>query len=162
MSDDQTQAIGKALGRIPQSLYVMTSHFEDRMRGVMVSWVQQAGFNPPMVMVALGKGRPIVPLLHDSRGFAICQIAPNDRLVMRRFAGGKDAGDNPFEAIDLMRSTTGSPILKRALSYLDCELIRHIDVDGDHDIYIGLVREGNILNGDGEPIIHLRDSGLHY
>jgi len=162
MSNDRQNAIGKALGRLPGSLFVMTSHYEDRMRGVMVSWVQQAGFNPPMIMVALAKGRPIVPLLHDSHGFALCQIAKDDRLVVRRFAAGKDAGDNPFEGIELIKAATGSPIIKRSLAYLDCELIRHIDVDGDHDVYVGLVRDGNILNGDNEPIVHLRDTGMHY
>jgi flavin reductase (DIM6/NTAB) family NADH-FMN oxidoreductase RutF len=162
MGEDRKEAIGKALGRIPGSLFIMTSHFEERMRGVMVSWVQQAGFKPPMVMIALSKGRPIVPLIHDSHGFALCQIAPDDKLLMRRFGSGKDAGDNPFEAIDIMKSVSGSPIIKRSLAYLDCELVRHIDVDGDHDIYVGIVRDGNLLGDKADPIVHLRKSGMHY
>lgn len=161
MTEDRKERIGKALGRVPQSLYVMTSQFEDRALGVMVSWVQQVGFDPPMVMVALGKGRPIIPLLHDSHGFAICQIAKSDKLTLRRFAKGADDWENPFDGIEIIRSETGSPIVKKSLAYLDCELVRHLDVEGDHDLYIGLVRDGDRL-ADEEPIVHLRESGLHY
>lgn len=161
MSEDRKQRIGRALGRVPQSLYVMTSQFEERATGVMVSWVQQAGFDPPMIVAALSKGRPIIPLLHDSHGFAICQIARSDKLTMRRFAKGAEEWDNPFDAIDIFRSVTGSPIIRNSLAYLDCQLVRHLDVEGDHDLYIGLVRDGDLML-DEEPIIHLRDTGLHY
>jgi flavin reductase (DIM6/NTAB) family NADH-FMN oxidoreductase RutF len=161
MSEDRKQRIGRALGRVPQSLYVMTAQFEERATGVMVSWVQQAGFDPPMIVAALGKGRPIIPLLHDSHSFAICQIARSDKLTMRRFAKGAEEWDNPFDAIDVFRGETGSPIIRSSLAYLDCALVRHLDVEGDHDLYVGLVRDGDLML-DEEPIIHLRDSGLHY
>jgi len=161
MTEPDRKKIGKALGRIPQSLYIMTSHFEDRMRGVMVSWVQQVAFEPPMVSVSLSKGRPIVPLLHDSHAFALCQIAPTDKLTIKRFGGG-DAGDNPFETMDVFKAATGSPIIRRSLAYLDCELVRHFDVDGDHDIYIGLVRAAEQLKEDEEPIVKLRSDGFSY
>ncbi|MFA7236560.1 MAG: flavin reductase family protein [Phycisphaeraceae bacterium] len=160
MKDDSKTRIGLAMGRIPQSIYVMTSHFEDRMRGVLVTCVQQMAHEPPMIMVALPKGRPIIPLIHDSHSFALCQIARNDKLTLRRFSPHIDAGDNAFEALETTRGITGSPILKKALAYLDCELVRHIDVDADHDIYVGLVRDGNLLQHADETIVQLRDNGL--
>lgn len=161
MTEDRKQRIGKALGRVPQSLYVMTAQFEDRAMGVMISWVQQVGFDPPMVMAVLGKGRPIIPVLHDAHAFAICQIAKDDKLTLRRFAKGADDWENPFDGIDIFRAATGSPIISKSLAYMDCELVRHLDVEGDHDLYIGLIRDGDKLI-DEEPIIHLRDTGLHY
>ncbi len=161
MTDTATRQIAKALGLIPASIYIMTSYFEDHCRGVLVSWVQQVAFEPPMVMVALAKGRPIVPLLHDSHAFALCQVAEDDKLTLKRFSKPSDPHDDLFEGLDTFRGPTGSPILRRALAYMDCELIRHIDVDGDHDLYIGLVREAKVLN-KSEPIIRLRDNGMKY
>ena len=163
MTNDVTNSIASALGRIPGSLFVMTSHFEDRTRGVMVSWVQQLSTEPPMVMVALPKGRPIVPLLHDSHAFALCQVSVDDKLTQKKFYNGVDAGDNPFEAMDVHRGVTGSPIMSRALAYLDCELIRHLDVDGDHDIYVGLVRDGKVnIPEDEQVVVRLRENGQHH
>lgn len=161
MAETSTSQIGKVLGRIPASLYVMTSHFENHTRGVLVSFVQQVGFVPPMVMVSLSKGRHIVPLLHDSHAFALCQIAEDDRLALKRFSKPADPNEDVFDGMDTFRAPTGSPILAKSLTYMDCELVRHIDVECDHDLYIGLVREAKILH-KGEPIVRLRDNGLKY
>lgn len=161
MTEDRQNGIARALGRIPQSLYIMTASHEERMRGVMVSFVQQMGFDPPLISVALAKGRPIVPLLHDAHSFAVCQISPADKLLMKRFAGGIDAGENPFDGLKLRRGLTGAPILERALAYLECDLVRHIDVEADHDLYIGMVRAGDRLRED-EVNIRLRENGLRY
>jgi len=158
--DRQTkQRIGEALGRIPQSIYILTSHYEDQTRGMLVSWVQQVSFDPPMVMVAVSKGRSIVPLLHDSHSFALCQIAEHEKLMLRKFADPDE--EAPFEGLGTHRGVTGSPILDRALAYLDCQMIRHLDIDGDHDIYVGLVRDGARLRED-DIVVRLRENGFQY
>lgn len=160
MGEGGREKIERAMGRIPGSVFVMTSKFEDRARGVRVHWVQRASVSPPMIMVALPKGRPIIPLLHDSHAFAVCQVAATDKLTQKKFAHNVDAGDNPFEAIETRRAVTGSPILSRALAYVDCDLVRHIDVDGDHDIYVGLVRDGDLLiDSDDGVIVRFADIG---
>jgi flavin reductase (DIM6/NTAB) family NADH-FMN oxidoreductase RutF len=164
--DKETRlSIGKALGRIPQSLYIMTSAYEHRQRGVLVSWVQQAGFDPPMVVTVLRKGRDIVPLIHESHRFALCQVCEDDRLTLKKFAESPRAGqrrdDDPLAGIETFRKTTGAPIIKKALSFLECELIRHVDIDGDHDLYVGLVRDGGLLH-DVPVHVHLRDDGFKY
>lgn len=153
--------MGKALGRIPASLYVLTSRHQHRKRGVMVSWVQQVAFEPPMVMLALQKGRPIIPLIQESRAFAICQIARDDKLCFKKFAGPSN-DENPFEGIEAGRSLTGSPVVATCLSYLDCTLIRHIDFEADHDLYIGLVVEGKVLKPGEDATVHLRKDGFKY
>lgn len=164
--DKETRlAVGKALGRIPQSLYVLTSAFEHRQRGVLVSWVQQAGFEPPMVVAGLRKGREIVPLIHESRTFALSQVCEDDKLTLKKFAGPSGPGhrldDDPLAGIDTFRKATGAPILKKALSFLECELIRHVDIDGDHDLYVGLIRDGGLLH-DVPVTIRLREDGFKY
>ena len=153
--------IGHVLACIPQSIYVMTAEHEQRQRGVMVSWVQQAGFDPPMVLVALRKGNDIVPLIHDSRCFALSQIVEDDRLAWKKFSHRPADDDNPLDAFEIERRVTGAPILKRAAAFMDCTLIRHLDIDGDHDLYVGLIRDGQVY--DAESItIRLRNDGFAY
>ena len=164
--DKETRdGIGKALGRIPQGLYILTACFEHRRRGVMVSWVQQASFDPPMVLVALRKGRDIVPIIHEAHAFALSQVCEDDKLTLRKFTEPRRAGyrrdDDPLAGIETMRRATGAPIIKKSLSFLDCELVRHIDVDGDHDLYVGLIRDGGNLH-DGHVTVRLREDGFKY
>lgn len=156
------RGIGQALGGIPQGLYILSAAHEMRCRAVMVSFVQQAGFAPPTVVVALNKGRDIVPLIHDSHAFALSQIAEDDRLLLKKFADRRQgADDGPLDGMETFKKATGSPILCRAVGYLDCRLVRHIDVDSDHDLYVGHVLSGGLLN-KGKVSVRLRTNGFKY
>lgn len=164
------QRVGVVLGRIPQGRYIMTAKYEKRERAVLVSWVQQASFNPPMVLVALHKERDIGPLIHESHAFALNQVAAEDRLTIKRFTAPAprrppddedDNADHPLQAMSTLRKATGSPILAKAMCYMDCDLVRHVDVDGDHDLYVGQIRDAGVLH-DGEIPVHLRDNGFQY
>lgn len=162
------RSVGKALGCIPQGMYVLTASYERRVRAVLVSWVQQVSFEPPMIAVALSKGRSIVPLIHESHCFALNQIAQEDKLAMKTFMGngrgrprnGK-SDSSPLDAMEVVRKVTGAPVLTRAQAYFDCELVRHLDFDADHDLYIGAIRDGAILNG-GNVTVRLREDGMKY
>ena len=155
------QGIGAAIGRIPSGLFVLTARHEDRRTGMLCSWVQQACFEPPMIVVAVGKGRPIMPLISESRKFGLCQLPKGEKVILRKFAGGIDPSQDPFLGFELVHQTvTGVPILAHALAYLECELTCHMDVEGDHDLFVGLVRAGNFH--EGEPHVHLRENGFKY
>ena len=160
--DDATlEKLGKAIGRVPSGLFIMTARHEDRRTGMLVSWVQQVCFKPPMVSVAVAKGRSIMPLLSESRQFGLCQLPTDDRIFMRKFAKGVALGEDPFLGFDLIEdSVLGLPLLAGSAAYLECELTCHMDVEGDHDIFVGKVHAGDVLQG--EPMIHLRETGLTY
>ena len=160
--DPLHDAIGGAIGRIPSGLFILTARYEDRRTGMLVSWVQQVSFKPPMVCAVIGKGRPIMPLISESRQFGLCQLPKDDKILLRKFASGIDNNEDPFLGFDLLTNTRiGAPILAQSLSYLECEVATHIDVEGDHDLFVGRVISGAKLS-DTEPFIHLRDSGFKY
>ena len=160
--DDQTMKnIGAALGRIPSGLFIMTCQHEDHRTGMLVSWVQQTCFKPPMISVAVAKGRPIMPVLSESRTFGMCQLPVDDKLILRKFAKGVDLTEDPFLGFDLLdESSLGVPLLAGCVAYLECELACHMDVEGDHDLFVGKVRAGKLMGGD--PSIHLREHGFNY
>jgi len=161
LSEQALAEVSKALGRIPSGLFVLTARHEDRRMGILASLVQQVCFNPPMVCVAIAKGRPIMPLISESRRFAVCQMAKGDKILMRKFAAPVVQGDDPFLGFELLpRTTLNLPVLAGAMAFLECEVTCHIDVDGDHDLFIGSVRNGGAK--DGDPFVHLRDDGLKY
>ena len=155
------EGIAAAIGRIPSGLFILTAAFEDRRGGMLVSWVQQACFKPPTISVSIAKGRPIMPLISDSRQFGLCQLAKGPSVILRKFMSAPDQGEDPFLGFDLRSDTvTNAPILSNVLSYMECELTCHMDVEGDHDIFVGRVCAGQ-FNG-GMPRIHVRESGLKY
>src|SRR5690554_6461350 len=105
MDEVTKQAIGAALGRIPSGLFILTAQYEDRRAGMLASWVQQVCFEPPMICVAVGKGRPIMPLISESRSFGLCQIADGERVMLRKFASGSELGEDPFLGFEMVQDT---------------------------------------------------------
>jgi len=159
-TEDQLADLAQAIGRIPSGLFVLTAAHEDHRAGMLVSWVQQLCFEPPMISVAVGKGRPIMPLISESRRFGLCQLAEDDKLLLRKFAGGGDDGDNdPFLGLELAGAAV--PVLAASMSHLECELACHLDVEGDHDLFVGRVCSGRVTR-NADPKVHIRRNGMRY
>jgi len=159
---DETRAgIGAAIGRIPSGLFILTARHEDRAAGMLASWVQQVSFDPPAVAVSVAKGRVIMPLISESHQFGLCQLPVGEKIAVRKFASGSDPAEDPFLGFEMMQDTvTHVPILAHVMSYMECEVRCHVDIEGDHDLFIGTVVGGKYL--EGEPWVHLRKDGFGY
>ena len=144
--------LSQAIGQIPSGLFILTAAYNGSRSGVLVAWVQQCSTEPPLVMAAVSTAMPVVPLIRDSRTFALCQVSAEDRLLARKFDHTVMDLEDPFLSLPVTPSPNGAPILQHALSWLDCEVIRHIDLDSDYGLYVGRVRHGGMLNG-GKPAI---------
>ena len=147
-----------AFDQIPCGLFLLTSAYEGFRSCVLARWVQQCSLNPPLVMVALPKGSPVEPLIRDSHCFALCQIPDCDRFLARKFSTMPDRSEDPFDTLATFCAPSGSPVVQRAMSYLDCEVVRHVELESDCRLYVGEVRHGARL-GHGRPVIHLGGNG---
>jgi len=162
LTDADRKAIGASLGRIPSGLFIVTAAHEDRRLGMVAGWVQQVCFEPAMVSVSIGKGRPIMPLISESRRFALCQLGEADRLLLRKFSKPEEMGEDPFLGQELIQGKLHPlPVLAGSASYLECELACHMDFEGDHDLFVGIIR-GAGAKADAKPMIHLREDGFAY
>jgi len=146
--------LAQAIGQIPSGLFILTAAYNGSRSGVLVEWVQQCATEPPLVMAAVSTEMPVVPLIRDSRSFALCQVSAEDRLLARLFDHTIVDREDPFLSLPVTVSPNGAPILQHALSWLDCEVIRHMDLESDYGLYVGRVHNGGMLNG-GKPAIRV-------
>ena len=160
--DEAKRGIAQPLGKVPSGLFILTARHEDKTAGMLASWVQQVCFAPPMVSVAIAKGRSIMPLISGSRKFGLCQLRKSEKVIHRKFSShGTDLSEDPFLGFEMASDTALSlPILAQCLSYLECVVACHIDVEGDHDLFVGQVMAGRY--NQGKPWIHVRDDGFVY
>jgi len=158
MSAVEDNDLINAFDQIPCGLFLLTSAYEGFRSCVLARWVQQCSLNPPLVMVALPKGSPVEPLIRDSHCFALCQIPDRDRFLARKFSIMPERSEDPFDTLATSCAPSGSPVVQRALSYLDCEVVRHVELESDCRLYVGEVRHGAMLNS-GRPVIHLGGNG---
>lgn len=137
-----------ALARLgAPAVCIMTAAFDDTRTGVRVLTVQQCATEPVLLCVAVRKGHSIEPLIRDSRHFGLCVVKPDDRLVIRKFPedSDPDAAD-PFDAFTTLRFKSAAPIIGRSIAAFDCEVVRHFDLEADHELYVGSIHEARVLN----------------
>jgi flavin reductase (DIM6/NTAB) family NADH-FMN oxidoreductase RutF len=145
-----------AVRQLPSGAFIITAAHEGKRAGMLVHWVQPCADEPLLICIAARKGHRIEPLIRDSHAFAVCRIDPEDKLVCRKFAGnawtaGRDESGDAFDSIGYETLVTGSPVLKRSIVALDCEVVRHFDLEADHELYIGHVLGARVYPVDGVP-----------
>jgi flavin reductase (DIM6/NTAB) family NADH-FMN oxidoreductase RutF len=149
LSRRRVEGLDQALALIPSGSFVLTAAHDDCRSGTLVQWVQRCAESPAMVVVALRKGHPIEPLIRDSRAFCLNLLREGEVLLRRKFETGHTQGDDPFVSLPATQAPSGSPVLLRAVAYVDCELMRHLDIESDFEVYIGLVKQTRILQVSG-------------
>ena len=161
ISEEQKQTVGKALGKIPSGVYILTASHGGESMVMMASWVQQAAFEPPAVSIAMARGRPIARLIDASKKMALSVIPESDTSLMKRYARGVKEGEDPFAGVETFQTPGGVPAMKSALAWLECRLIHTADFGGDHDLLVAEVVAGNVLH-EGRAFAHQRGNGFHY
>jgi len=162
VSDELKLTVGKALGRIPSGVFILTAERDGQPLAMMASWVQQVAFVPPSVSVAIAKERPAhAALSKPGSTFGLSVVPEGDTSLMKKYARGIQDGANPFEGVQIARAASGTIYLPDALAYLDCRVSKLLDFGGDHDLFIADVVAGKALK-DGSSFTHLRGNGFHY
>jgi flavin reductase (DIM6/NTAB) family NADH-FMN oxidoreductase RutF len=92
-----------------------------------------------MILVAMEKGHPLSPLIRDSRTFALSLLDPNERLLQRVFGPDRRIGEDPFLTYPHKVGMLGAPIVTRATAWFDCEVVRHLDMETNFELYVGVV-----------------------
>lgn len=160
-TDEQKLPIGKALGRIPSGVFVLTAAHEGVRMAMLASWLQQAAFEPPAISIAIAKDRPIADLIRKSLLLAVSIVPENDKSLMKRYARGVKDGEDPFAGVAVSQSPAGVPVLSDALGWIEAKLIKACDFGADHEILIAQVTAGQLLL-EGTAFTHQRGNGFHY
>jgi len=159
MDETTRDQIAKALGRIPSGCCILTARGGGRRTGMLASWLQQAAFDPPMVSVAVNKGRPIVKLIEESGGFVANLLGENPGPMFRHFGRGFTLEEDAFAGLSVEEVPGGVAIPDR-IAWLSA-MIRHRCDAGDHWLLVAEVIAAEA--GDGpSPYVHIRRNGLSY
>jgi flavin reductase (DIM6/NTAB) family NADH-FMN oxidoreductase RutF len=149
-----------ALGRVPSGIFILTACRDNAETGILASWVQQCGFNPLMISVAIRADRFLVNWLAEGTGFTLNILDDSQTDMIVHFGRGFGPDDDAFAGLPVTRADCKAPVLEEALAYLDCQVEQRY-TPGDHVLVIGQVVGGRMLN-EGHPMVHIRKNGSHY
>lgn len=157
---EQPPPFDPMLGRVPSGIFILTAAHQGQSTGMLTSWAMQAGFDPPMLTVAVKQGRYVCDWLAAGAPFVLNVVGKGDKHLLKHFARGFEPGQPAFEGLEANHSSHGVPWLASAIGYLECEPAGHVD-SGDHRVFLARVI-GGAHTSDDPPMVHIRKSGKHY
>jgi flavin reductase (DIM6/NTAB) family NADH-FMN oxidoreductase RutF len=157
MSASQLEAV---LGRVPSGLFVLTIAHEAGESGMLASWVMQAGFQPPMLTVAVKQGRYVSDWLTTRAPFVLNLLRDDQKSLLSHFGRGFEPGEAAFTGLNIHHTADRVPVLSDSLGYLECRPKSHVD-SGDHRIFLAEIVAGHLAS-EGQPYVHIRKNGMRY
>ena len=148
------------LGRLPSGIYILTIGSGQRATGMLASWVMQAGFEPPMVTVAVKLGRYVCDWISEGQPFVLNVVGESQPSLLKHFGRGFEPDEEAFDGLEISHCPRGVPILSESVGHLECEPAGHAD-SGDHRIFLARIVRGGPAS-DEAPMVHIRKSGAHY
>ena len=159
LSEEEHNSIAAAIARIPSGCSILTAGNESRATGTLVSWVQQASFEPPSITVGLKRGRPIVELVDAAGCFLLNVIGDDPSTMFKHFGKGFSLDEEAFDGLTV-RCTEFGPAIESCVAHLGCRVTAKVPI-GDHDLYAAEVAAAGVVEG-ARPYTHLRRSGKTY
>ena len=147
----------KSLGNLTYGIYVLTSAFENKINGMIASWVAQVSYDPLLIMVGVHKNRYSHRLIEGGGSFALHSLSKNQGDFLKRFKGPDP--EAKFRTLDWKPGQTGCPVLKDCLSCLECKVVIQYD-PGNHTLFIGEVVTVH-FHSDEPPLTTHDYSGIY-
>lgn len=143
MMGTSESVVASALELMSGGVYVMTASFEGKKAGATVRSAMPCATEPLLLCVASRKGHGIEPIIRDSRHFRAASSIPP---IASCPASSAVCHGRPTPWIDFPIETlvSGSPVIKRSLLAFDCEVVRHFDMEADHELYVGRILAARI------------------
>ena len=156
--------VKKALRMMHYGFYSITSCNDEEVNAMVGNWVIQASFEPRLIVVALQKTSYTHGVIENDGAFAVNIFKEEDQEALMPFTKGRAKNPDKMAEADYTRAPeTGCPVLAGAAAYVECRVVDLIDVGGDHDLLVGEVVGGDVMEeAEADEVLSLPDLGWSY
>lgn len=109
--------------------------------------------SPPSVLVALRRSTRTQKLVQEGGVFAVSVLSTTQLELAQRFAGQVNLNQPRFDGVETFSMITGAPLIKGAMAYFDCQVMRNFDVGGT-SVFLGEVLAVENLRDDQDPLLY--------
>jgi flavin reductase (DIM6/NTAB) family NADH-FMN oxidoreductase RutF len=142
----------QVLGHFPTGVTVVTATTPEGPVGLAVGSFFSVSLEPPLVAFCAGKTSSSYPRVEAAGHFVVNVLGDHQEDVCRVFAGKGDK----FAGLGHRPSpVNGAPVVNDVLAWLDCD-IDTVHEAGDHWIVVGRVREMEVGDERGGPLVFYR------
>lgn len=150
-------ALLKNMAHMTYGIYILTTRAEDRVNGMIASWVSQVSYEPPLLMAAIHPHRYSHELVTQGGSFALHIISREQKDLLARFKG--PIHQDKFESMAWAYGVTGCPILADCIGCMECRLTQSL-APGNHTLFIGEVVHA-VFHAEKTPLCTLDCEGSY-
>ena len=145
------QARRRALRLVTNGMFVMTARDGDHYGVATLTWLSQASFKPPLLMVGVRPASNVFQCLTRSGFAAVHVLGADQQEVALKFFSPTQVTDGQINGEPFTDGVTGAPLFPRLRAWVECRVVRIVDAGGDHAVVIMEVVEAK-CPGSFEPL----------
>jgi flavin reductase (DIM6/NTAB) family NADH-FMN oxidoreductase RutF len=143
-----------AMAHFASGVTVVTTEHGGKAYGMTVASFASLSLHPPLVLVCIERAVKTHEAIVAAGKFGVSILSSGQADISSRFAS---RSDDKFAGVDTDRGLLGVPLIRGALTTLECT-VRDQLPGGDHSIFVGEVVDARTR--EGEPLLYFR-SGYH-
>ena len=154
------EAKKKLLRMIPHALYILTCNTDGKTAASTISWVTQASFQPPLIVLGLKKESHTFEMVKRANSFALNFPGVSQKDIAQKFFKHITAEENHLAGEPYLESPLlKHPIFSHMAGFLECRVLDLVD-RGDHVVVVAQVIEAQ--SGLLEGPLMLSSTGWQY
>ena len=131
-----TETKKKVLRKLPYGLYVLTAKDGGDVAAATVSWLSQASFEPPLIMVAIRGDSHVHEVVERSRSFAVNIVGAGQKAVASAFFKPSKLDEGRINGYAIESGPeTEAPLLTEAIGWIEAKITDEVK-RGDHTVYV--------------------------
>lgn len=141
------------MGSFATGVTIITVDVDGEVHGMTANAVASVSLDPPLLLVCVDQSARTHAHLHARKRFGVNVLTQDQQAISQYYAQPveEQVWDESVARFD--RTAHGTPVLRGALTYLECRLTWTHDA-GDHTIFIAEVED--VVVREGEPLLFFR------
>ena len=140
----------EVIGRFASGVTVITTTSDGTDHGTTASAVSSLSLDPPMLLICLNKTSDTRAAVLAAGAFGVNILAEGQDQIAATFAR---KGPDKFRGVEIVRGSTGLPLIGGALAQLECEVAETV-TGGTHTVFLAHVRHASAA--EGAPLTYFR------
>ena len=140
------------VGRFATGITVVTTEVDGLVHGMTANAISSVSLDPLLLLVCVDRTAHCHAQLVATDRFGINILGADQEDVSNTFARAKEPAED-FGPVEFERGDHGVPLLVDCLARFECRRWATYD-GGDHDIFIGEVLSGDVLQPDADPLVY--------
>jgi flavin reductase (DIM6/NTAB) family NADH-FMN oxidoreductase RutF len=142
-------------------LHVLTAQDGDDVAAATVSWLSQASFEPPLIMVGIKVDSGIHEVVKQTGVFAVNTLGEGQKDIAAAFFRPSQVEEGRINGYAFEPGPeTGAPLLLDLPAWFEARVTDRIE-RGDHTVVVAEVINAGVRDDDAQPL-ELRSTGWSY